>query len=753
MWQIDDSTSIAAVVFAHTATERAVLDSWVAAARPAATAPTVIVGDDLGRDSQVLSLSDSTLLVPLRVAWLPPSGERRSRWRPALSALSAGFRRDWLQSNIARKYPERCRVVVGEPATYGEMRARFERDTSGAESLSAFVKRQAALALDRAQRVVMSGQKMPRFVLDEVKAGKRFADSVARLSQETGLAAPEVAAQAVEYLEEMSADHSRIAIELFDRFGRFLTRAHTVNYDRAQFEALRELNHRHSLVFLPTHRSYIDSFFIQSALKDTGMPANFTFGGNNMDFWPMGDWMRRTGKIVLRRDIGGNVIYKDVLRTYLQYLIEKRLNLEWYIEGGRTRTGKLRPPKYGLLTYLVDAFDEMGGDTDVYLVPVSLVYDGLPEVASLAAEQTGTQKKNEQINWLINYPRSTGGGFGKVHLSVGEPLSLAQALLGQDRQSRRARVQKVAFEVCHRINEATPVGASALVTFALLRVGARALTFDELRNAVTPFLDYAARRKLPVTVDLADPVQLRAVLGWLSRTGVLTCYDGGLETVWGIAPDRHLDAAFYRNSVVHHLVDRAILELVLAAAAEGTVSTAEEGWREALRLRDILKFEFFFPDRRKFMQNLAAEIGEIDADWSSHVGDAHWWSRALAETQPHLAHATLHAYFEAYYVTADRLAARPPEQPVQEKTFIKECFGYARQRYMQLQLQSSDAISTEVFKNALLVAAHRDLMGPGGSELAARRRQFASELEVILRRIEAMDRADANMTSRPEVTP
>jgi glycerol-3-phosphate O-acyltransferase len=373
---------------------------------------------------------------------------------------------------------------------------------------------------------------------------------------------------------------------------------------------------------------------------------------------------------------------------------------------------------------------------------VSIVYDGLPEVASLTAEQRGTHKKSESISWLLKYPRSTGRGFGKAHVGVGEPLSLREALgpRGSDAngEARRHRVERVAFEVCHRINRATPVTATALVTLALLGVDDRALTLEDIETVVAPFVRYFERRNLAVTRDLAQPGELRHTLDWLSDNGVVVRFDGGLEPVWGISPDRHLDAAFYRNSILHMLLDRAIVELVLAAAAEGRISLESEAWDEALRLRDLLKFEFFFPDKVEFRQNLKAELALIDANWPARLGEPSYAKSILADARPHLAHRALHSFIEAYYVTADRLATQPPTAEVDEAAFVTECFGVARQRRLQRRLRSSDSISTEVFRTALKVATHRGLLGPGGGQLATRRRAFAAELAELLERLEGM---------------
>src|SRR5204863_526827 len=113
----------------------------------------------------------------------------------------------------------------------------------------------------------------------------------------------------------------------------------TLHYDRVQLEALAALGQRHPLVFLPTHKSMLDSLVLKYALYENGLPPNHTAGGINMNFFPMGGLMRRTGIFFIRRSFKDNEVYKFVLHHYLDYLVEKRFPLEWYIEGTRSRSG------------------------------------------------------------------------------------------------------------------------------------------------------------------------------------------------------------------------------------------------------------------------------------------------------------------------------------------------------------------------------------------------------------------------------
>ena len=544
-----------------------------------------------------------------------------------------------------------------------------------------------------------------------------------------------VAAQAERCRKEMAATHGVMATAAWRTFGRLLLRSCTVDVDRTGVERARELGRRHPLVLLPSHRSYLDPVVMRTVLQDHGLPPTHVLGGINAAFWPVGPIARRSGHVFIRRTTRDDPVYRLALREYMAHLLRDGHHLEWYIEGGRTRTGKLRPPRFGLLAYLLEAVRL--GAADPVIVPVSIVYEHLPEMAAMAAEDKGETRTRDSLGWLIGYARAQGRTRSTVHVRFGEPLQIREWIrttpAAQDRP-----VEKVAFEVCHRINGATPITPTSLVTLALLGLEDRALTLAEVRSILGPIVDYVRRRGLPTTgADLLDrPEGVRVTLDSLSARGVVTRFDGGAEPVWAISPDRHLEAAFHRNSAAHLLVTRAIAELISVHATESRLDDPVRGaWEAALALRELLKFEFFFPGRREFDRELRDELALFDPGWEGRAADPEAVRTRLMSSRLHLAHRLLGCYIEAQQVVADRLAARDATTPVDESAFVEECLGVARQYRMQRRIGSTEAISKELLGTALKLARHRGLTEAGSDGLARRRRDFADEVGAVARRL------------------
>lgn len=578
----------------------------------------------------------------------------------------------------------------------------------------------------------------------EVLQSTRMKQQIAQLAERLQQSLQAITAEVRNGLEEIVTVQNPLYTAMFDYgLGPMHTRAWTIEPDHVALHQLRQLNRERPLVFLPTHRSYADAFILTQVLREAGLPRNHILGGNNLGFFPLGTIIRRSGGVLVRRSFQDDEVYKFVVREYLGYLVAQGCNLEWYMEGGRSRTGKLRPPKYGLLRYLVDSI-QSGAAEDMLLVPVAMTYDQLHEIGVMAAEEAGAAKSKEGLRWLAGYARMQQKWIGTAFVRFGEPMSLREALERADSEAggRRWTVEKIAFEVFQRINRVTPVTSPALVTLALLGVRDRALTLAEVRGLVQPLLDYAAARGLPSgqLEGLNGAAGLEQVLDSLAASGVVRRYARGMETVYGINPGQHAVAAFYRNSAIHWFINRALLELSLLGVVESADSDPlPQAWERAFALRDLLKFDFFFSDRQTFSEEMKAESRLLDAAFREKLATPGARCALLKRAPFLIAHRVLTAFLEAYYVVADRLALQPVDQPVDKAALIEECCNVGRQYLLQHRLRNPEAVSRELYGNALLLAANRDLLKPGASRLAERRRAFADELAAAVRAVGRID--------------
>ena len=675
-------------------------------------------------------------VIPVRVYWVPGGLPTRVKVVGLISGRESYRPPEWIQRRILRRDPSRARVVAGEPAKVSELRQQWLEHTTGENSreLARFVLRRARLAIERIElRLLGPEYKSPHLIKDEMLASSRFVEGLQQIPGAT----PE---KAGEMLDELSTGWSRFSVDLLPNLGRAVfSRGFDpqIDYDFTEIEAMRRALETHPAVLLFSHRSYLDGVIVPVAMQENHLPPVHTFAGINLSFGAMGPLMRRSGVIFIRRKLD-DPLYKYVLRQFVGYIVQKRFNLTWSIEGTRSRTGKMLPPKLGLLKYVADAYLD-GRSDDILLQPVSISFDQLHETREYAAYARGGEKTPEGVSWLYNFIKAQGErNFGKIYVRFPQAVSMKQ-YLGVPHPGRTAddpadklALQKMAFETAWRILQATPINATGLVSALLLVTNGMALTLHQVHHTLQDSLDFLERNNIPTTESarrLRTPEGTRAALDALSGGHPVTRIDSGREPVWYIAPEDEHEAAFYRNSIIHAFLESSILELALAYARRVGGDRVEAFWAQALRLRDLLKFDFYFADSAAFREHLLGKLDRIP-DWEARVaaGGAEI-DELLAAKKPLMSHAMLRPFIEAYEIVADVLRDLPAD--VDEKELTARALGVGRQYAAQHRVRNVESVSALLFATARQVVADQGLLA-AGPDLAERRQAFRDELRGIL---------------------
>lgn len=662
--------------------------------------------------------NDSTLVAPLRVAWLPNKGAAGDSIQLRQLVLGDPRRpRPSKGRRIIRDEPERVIFLAGEPGTVSTLRQRFSaqqntESTSLPQEFAAFVARQAGLVLDLAERRLQGGRyKVPRYVAENLRANPDFKQSIQDLAQQQNKPIESLKEELNEYIKEMVSFPSSFYIDVNATFNKFvlgLGYESEIVYDKKDLAALRKIVREHPSMLLWTHKTYLDGMVIPKVLYDNDFPVPHFFGGANLSFFGLGFLLRRAGAIFIRRSFQDNPLYKLTLRHYIGYLMEKRFPMSWSFEGTRSRLGKLMPPRYGLLKYVLEACHTSKAE-NIYIVPISISYDLIRDVDEYATEQTGRAKSAESLKWLFSYISSLRKPMGRIYMNIGEPVILPAAPDPEDRLA----LAKIAFEVSVEANKVTPITLPSLVCMILLGNAPSALTAEEALLELRSLIAWTKARNITASSDF-EPENLghfSQLLDIMVSEGLLSRYDEGPEVVFGIAPDQHPRASYYRNSVIHFFVNKAIIELSLLAAL-----SAQKGerlpvfWAEAERLRDLFKFEFFYAPSEEFKQELLDELNFSEADWQARLEKSNSSIiTLLSDLQPLVAHATLLPFIEAYIVVADMLARLPAAESLEEKGTVDTALKYGRQAYLQRRISSEASIGKILFQNAYKQFSHQGL--------------------------------------------
>ncbi|MEO1262822.1 MAG: HAD-IB family hydrolase [Bacteroidota bacterium] len=543
-----------------------------------------------------------------------------------------------------------------------------------------------------------------------------FQKKLADLSQQTGDNLTEIQQEAAGYLKELYTQHKPIANVLTVQLSQFvLGRAYdkTIDVNPKEVKAVAKLVRRHPVAFVMTHKTYIDMLVLALVLARHGLPIPYIFAGINMDFMGIGQLGRSSGVIFIRRDIKDNRVYKLALRHFIAYIVNEKGSFMWAIEGTRSRTGKLVWPKMGILKYIMEG--EQDSPQEVQYVPVSIVYDLIPDVKEMAKEMRGKVKKAESLVWFLDYVKKMGEKMGRISLRFGAPMDrdVTHAVTAYSEEEEDAgKVSLFALELVHQINKITPVTTTSLVAAALL--SKYALTKRALESDIADLMPLIESHNKDALVDRGRPISesVQYALNLLSRSGLVQQHGDSLHAKYTIRPEDFLTVNYYANMCVHHLYRRAFIELSLARVAElAPEDRLLAFWRGIMQLRDLFKFEFFYSKKTIFVDEIEADLYHIDPEWQetlthpeTDIFDILKLRRILVSP------VVLYTYIEAYSVVAHALRSWDVNHLFDEKEFLGHCIFLGGELQWQGRIQRIESVSKPFLMNGIRYAKNRGLI-------------------------------------------
>ncbi len=315
-----------------------------------------------------------------------------------------------------------------------------------------------------------------------------------------GFAAVQKAAR--KYLAEIAADYNDIYVEVWDKVLTWLWNNiyDGVVVDGEGIAKIRNVSKKMPFIIIPCHRSHIDYLLLSYIFYKHNIQMPFVAAGTNLSFFPMGYIFRKSGAFFLRRSFKGNELYGEVFAKYVKVLLKEGLPLEFFIEGGRSRTGKMVMPKYGLLSMIIQAYQEKACE-DLAAIPVYIGYDRVIEEKAYLQELGGAPKEKEKATEMIKSSRLLRRRYGRVYMNVGEPIHLKAYLAAQEKPheemtivERQALYRRIGYTIVRAINKVSVVTPFALTAAGLLCYDRRGISLGELREVLAVFHDYLSFR-------------------------------------------------------------------------------------------------------------------------------------------------------------------------------------------------------------------------------------------------------------------
>jgi glycerol-3-phosphate O-acyltransferase len=605
-------------------------------------------------------------------------------------------------------------VKVGEPIDLRDVNAmQADAETSRvARRVRGFLHQH----LSREMRVVTGPPlKRPERVVEETLRDLQLRRTLAEIARERGRADQSVEKEARKDLREIAARYKPWVVNIIKAILNFVfNRIYDgVDVDEAGMKRLVEASKKAPLILCPCHKSHIDYMILSMICDDYGLQPPHVAAGDNLNFWPVGRLLRAGGAFFIRRSFKGDRVYSATMGAYVKRLLQDGFTQEFFIEGGRSRTGKLLPPKFGMLTLEVEAW-LTGVRPDAYFAPISISYEKLVEAGAYQRELLGGEKQKENAKALLGATKILRSRYGRITIRVDEPISVAQLFRerGVDpknctAEEKKKIVQHLGLRIAAGINAAAPLAPMGLASAVLLSHDKRALSEDEVLDRAE-FL-HAAARDLGAHGDLADPRPLVVrALESLCADGALKRHEAGGERYYAVVEERRMALDYHKNGILHFLVAPAILAGALRSF-RGQAAPLPELMRRAKEVSRLVKYEFIFPPGKSF-ESTVEETASLLFRWGlaeregDEVTPVSRGARMLA-----LLAELLRPFGESVWVAADALQLLL-SGPMAGKEWMRLALDRGRAAYLAGRIQRLEALSKPTLENALAVFRDRGVV-------------------------------------------
>jgi len=553
-------------------------------------------------------------MVPVSVMFGRSPGREKGEVNPSLRTLNG------VQKFFAVLWLGRDSFVrFSAPVSLRRMATEHGTDKTIAQKLARVARTHFAR-----QRLATVGPRLPvrQDLFNKLLASKAIARAVEDEARSKKISHEKAQQNAVALMEEIAANFSYEAIRLTDRvLGLTWNRLYQgINVHNA--ERVRQLAHDgHEIVYVPCHRSHMDYMLLSYVLYHQGLVPPHIAAGINLNFWPAGPIFRRLGAFFIRRTFKGSKLYSTVFREYLGELFSRGYSVEYFVEGGRSRTGRLLDPKTGTLSMTIQAMLR-GGTRPITLVPIYIGYEHVMEVGTYAKELRGATKEKEGFMSMLR-GLSKLRNLGQGYVNFGEPMPL-NAFLNQRVPEWRESidpieavrpawltptVNEIAAELMVRINNAGAANAMNLCCTALLASRQRSLTREQLTEQLDCYLNLL--RNVPYSPDATAPEQTASAL--IDHALQMNKFEVEKDTIGDIIilpREQAVLMTYYRNNIMHMLVLPSLLASIVTQ--HRTIDRVELQ-RQIEVIYPMLKAELFLRwEKSELTTVIDALLGEME---------------------------------------------------------------------------------------------------------------------------------------------
>ncbi len=535
--------------------------------------------------------------------------------------------------------------------------------------------------------------KTRRAMMDEVMESAALKKRLKEIAKEQNISIEAAENRAKKNLKEICSDIRFTLIELWNYFLSWLFNRFYdgVQVDQSGIREIKRVAKDSPIVLVPSHKSHVDYLIFSYVFYHNDLSLPLVCAGNNLSFWPLGPVFRRSGAYFIRRSFAGDPIYAASLKAYVAQLMHDRTFQEFFIEGTRSRSGKLFPPRTGMLKMMIEAYLEDKDIPDVYFIPASIDYERVLEEGSYLDEVQGRKKERERFWDLLHLPKFLRRRYGKVYLQFAKPISLKAALgkrsaeLLGDEAALHQFTKDLAWNIGDAINDVTTLLSSALAATALLYPKAKSTTSKEIhaKCEILQKISLVSQPRITEALDKNFHLSIQESLNQMVASGVIQAHGEAEERFYSVPENHRLALEFYKNRGMHSLADAALVQV------------CEPQHRQAAK--DLLQLEYYFSE------DLWTKYSELPP-WISD-----------------LIRPTLEAYWLALVTTS-----KGNFKKIEEWLLLRKILDRGQLLLLKGELEYPESLSRFTIQNALIQLTEWGVLQHHAKELGPRGRKVYS---------------------------
>ncbi len=420
---------------------------------------------------------------------------------------------------------------------------------------------------------------------------------------------------------------------------------------------------------------------------------------------PLGQFFGKAGAFFIRRSFTSDHLYKTTFEAYVYYLLKTNQVVEFFFEGGRTRTGKLLKPKFGLFQMLLESHAQLKDSKPLMFIPVSLAHEHIPEEKAHARELGGAKKKPESGAQLLKLFKLFNKRLGTIHVHFGEGI-IIESYKGEVKEA----TQDLAFECFKAVGRNMPITPSSLLAMIMLDEPSGALTWKQVEERAQDVVDYCAALNIPLTPSL-KPDQFKD-----SLRGALDMFIGNKkievlkreklnQVFYTIKSERRVEVLYHKNMILHHFLVSGIINSTWFNVFNGSIKDHMALSRFLQNKRKELKYEFYLPSVKEMIREalniityaLGRRVESIEECMKLSTGDLY-----LIATKVRRFSTALSYLYEAYYISC--LAVKY----LSNAPFTQERFVQVAKELFELELEHGrvvkypEAFAVPIIKDTLI---------------------------------------------------